>query len=385
MPAGATLTTTAPADRDEFVDTVRAAAILRVVLVHAVGPLDWLWWPAPYWVMPGMPLVFFCSGALMFQSLDRRPQAQWNVVRSRLRRLLVPCLAVLVAMVAASAVLATVTGAARYRLDWSGWYTWLVWNVPTPSVAVRAHDGHLWFAGTFTILLAVSPLLVRLHRRRVALPLVLAGSVAVGVCLRSPGPALNHLAMYAPFFCAGFFYGDGSLVRVRERSGPAPFVATTVGLAALATLVLVRDGRNPNAAVTAALTVAGAWLMVLLAARPLVTTLGRRWTRGVTSVSRRSLSIYLAGWPAAGAARRSANAFVGVDEVGTVGWAAIFLGLNVVLLAVGTCLIYPLEQLARRPVDKWFRPEGRKERGAEAGDSTTGRTASWWAGRGSNP
>jgi peptidoglycan/LPS O-acetylase OafA/YrhL len=353
--AGATPTTATPTGRDEFVDTVRAAAILRVVLVHAIGPLGWFWWPAPYWIMPGMPLVFFCSGALMFQSLDRRPQAQWHVVRSRLRRLLVPCLAVLTAMVAVSAALAAITGKTRYQLDWSGWYTWLIWNVPTPSVAVRAHDGQLWFAGTFTILLASSPILARLHRYHLALPLALIAGLSVAVFVRSPGQALNHLAMYAPFFCAGFYYGDGTLVRVRERSGPLPFVAGTALLAALSVVVFLRDGRNPNAAVTSAVTVAGAWLMLLLAARPAVQMLGRRWERGVGWVSRRSLSIYLAGWPAASAARRSANALLGVDQIGSAVWAAVFLALTFAFIVAGTAMIFPVEELARRPVGQWFR------------------------------
>jgi peptidoglycan/LPS O-acetylase OafA/YrhL len=355
--AGGTPTAAAPAARDEFVDTVRAAAILRVVAVHALNPLGWLWWPAPYWLMPGMPLVFFCSGALMLTSLERKPQAQWTVVRGRLRRLLVPCIAVLVAMVAISALLAAVTGRARYQLDWSGWYRWLIWDVPAPSAAVRAHDGQMWFVGTFTILLAVSPLLVRLHRRGLALPAALAFGLGIAFFVRQPGQALNHLGMYAPFFCAGFYYGDGTLVRVRERQGARPFLFATFLLAALSVVVFLRDGRNPNAAITSALTVATAWLMLLLAARPAVQALGRRWNRGVRWVSNRTLSIYLAGWPAAQAARRTANALFGVDELGSARWTVVFLGLTVVLLAAGTALIHPLEKLARRPLKEWFRPE----------------------------
>ena len=357
MLAGGTPTTSAPAasGRDEFVDTVRAAAILRVVAVHALNPLGWLWWPTPYWVMPGMPLVFFCSGALMLTSLERRPDAQWTVVRGRLRRLLVPCIAVLVAMVSLSALLAAVTGRARYQLDFSGWYRWLIWDVPAPSVAVRAHDGQMWFVGTFTILLALSPVLVRLHRRGLALPAALVFGLGIAVLVRQPGQALNHLGMYAPFFCAGFYYGDGTLVRWRERQGARPFLAATLLLAALSVVVFLRDGRNPNAAITSALTVATAWLMLLLAARPAVQALGRRWNRGVRWVSNRTLSIYLAGWPAARAALRSSDALLGADQLGSAAWTVVFLGLTVVFLAVGTALIHPLETLARRPMNEWFR------------------------------
>ena len=121
--------------------------------------------------------------------------------------------------------------------------------------------------------------------------------------------------------------------------------------------MFLRDGRNPNAAITSALTVATAWLMLLLAARPAVQALGRRWNRGVRWVSNRTLSIYLAGWPAAQAARRTANALFGVDELGSARWTVVVLGLTVVLLAAGTALIHPLEKLARRPLKEWFRPE----------------------------
>lgn len=355
MLAGGTSTTTAPAVRDEFVDTVRAGAILRVVVVHALSPLALLWWPAPTWVMPGMPLVFFCSGALMLTSLERKPQAQWTVVRGRLRRLLVPCLAVLAAMITVSAVLAAATGRARYQLDWSGWYLWLVWDVPDPSEAVRSHDGQMWFVGTFTILLAASPFLTRLHRRGLALPAALVFGLAVALLVPEPGKALNHLGMYAPFFCAGFYYGDGTLVRVRERQGARPFLVAAAVFLGLSVFVFLRDGRNPNAAITSTLTVATTWLLLLLAARPAVQALGRRWNRGVRWVSNRTLSIYLAGWPAARAARRSADAVVGADQIGSARWTLVFLGLTVVLLAAGTALIHPLEKLARRPVNEWFR------------------------------
>ncbi len=363
--------------RDEFVDTVRAAAILRVVAVHVLNPLGWLWWPAPYWVMPGMPLVFFCSGALMLTSLERRPDAPWTVVRGRLRRLLVPCVAVLAAMVALSAVLAATTGRARYQLDFSGWYRWLVWDVPAPSAAVRAHDGQMWFVSTFTILLAVSPVLARLHRRHLALPASLVLAAVVAFAVPDPGQALNHLGMYAPFFCVGFYYGDGTLVRARERFGALPFVVGTGLFAAMSVVVLLRDGRNPNAAITSALTVATAWLLLLLAARPAVQALGRRWNRGVRWVSGRTLSIYLAGWPATRAALRTADALYGADQRGSARWTATFLALTMVLVALGTVLIHPLENLARRPVDQWFRP--RTDAAPPSAEPEQ------WAGRGSNP
>ena len=363
MLAGRTQTTAAASGRDGFVDAVRAAAILRVVVVHALGPLGWLWWPAPLWVMPGMPLVFFCSGALMWQSLDRRPDAAWQVVRGRERRLLVPVAVFVLAMVVLSAVLAAVTGAARYQLHLSGWYRWIWLDVPAPSQAVRDHDGQLWFAGTFAVLLAVAPVLARLHRRHLAMPLALAGALAVELGTTHPPQALTKLAMYAPFFCAGFYYGDGTLVRLRERRGAPPLLAAAGLLAATGAAVYVVDPRNPNIAIAAVLPVAAAWGLLLLALRPQVTALSARWDRGVRWVSDRTLSIYLAGWPAARAAERSADALFGADETGAALWTTTYLGLTALLVVVGAALLHPVEKLARRPMSDWFE----------------------WAGRGSNP
>ncbi|MFM7068621.1 MAG: acyltransferase family protein [Actinomycetes bacterium] len=341
------------ATRDDFIDLVRAAAILRVVFVHAINPLGWLWWPAPLWVMPGMPLVFFCSGALMWTSLERRPDAQWSVVVGRLRRLLVPTLTVLVAMGALSAVLAMVSGNPRYSITWHGWYRWLLWDVPAPSVAVRTHNGQMWFAGTFTVVLAISPFLAALHRRRVALLTTLSCGLLLAATVPHPPSAINHLAMYTPFFCAGFYYGDGTLPRLRAERGFRPFVTAAVVAALLGAVVGAVDGRSPNAAITATLTVATAWLFLILAAQPTLRAFAGRHQRGVRWVSARTLSIYLAGWPAASAARRTAHALFGYERIGELDWTATYLALTTTFLVLGTAAIYPLERLARRPIREW--------------------------------
>src|SRR5215813_154115 len=67
--------------RNRYVDLLRAAAIVRVVLYHTLG-LAWL-----TVVFPAMGLMFSLGGSLMAGSLDRTGTAA--VVR-RMRRILPP-------------------------------------------------------------------------------------------------------------------------------------------------------------------------------------------------------------------------------------------------------------------------------------------------------
>lgn len=67
--------------RDRYFDTLRAAALVRVVTYHTFG---WAW---AGMVFPSMGVMFALAGTLMAKSLER-PAAK--VVKSRLRRLLPP-------------------------------------------------------------------------------------------------------------------------------------------------------------------------------------------------------------------------------------------------------------------------------------------------------
>ncbi|KUL37606.1 acyltransferase family protein [Actinoplanes awajinensis] len=68
--------------RNRYLDLLRAAAIVRVIVYHLFG---WSWLSI---VMPAMGVMFALAGSLTAASLERRPAGQ--VVTSRLRRLLPP-------------------------------------------------------------------------------------------------------------------------------------------------------------------------------------------------------------------------------------------------------------------------------------------------------
>ena len=316
----------------------------------------------------------FCSGALMLTSLQRKPQDQRSVVIDRLRRLLVPSAAFLAGAILLSAVLAATTDEARYAVDWSQWPRWLLpWGPPAPSPAIRLHDGHLWFVGTFVAMLLASPALVRLHRRNLALPLAIAFAVVIASSVPSDLLPAHKLGMYAPFFCAGFYYGDGSIMKFRSRWGSAPFLVACAALIPIAIAVGALDSRHPNLSVPSALSVAGAWGALLLAAQPAINQLGRRFNRAVRWVSARTLSIYLVGWPAAQAAKRTTDL---VADRGTGVWAALYLLATAVILGVGVTLLHPLERFAQRPL---------LQHRFQASKATRSYPKMLWAGRVSNP
>jgi peptidoglycan/LPS O-acetylase OafA/YrhL len=68
--------------RNRYLDLLRAAAIVRVVVYHLFG------WPWLSLVFPAMGVMFALAGSLTAASLDKRSAGK--VVTSRLRRLLPP-------------------------------------------------------------------------------------------------------------------------------------------------------------------------------------------------------------------------------------------------------------------------------------------------------
>ena len=70
--------------RNGYFDTLRAVALVRVVIYHAFG---WAWLPV---LFPSMGIMFALAGTLMAASLDRAGGDYWPVLRKRMRRLLPP-------------------------------------------------------------------------------------------------------------------------------------------------------------------------------------------------------------------------------------------------------------------------------------------------------
>ena len=237
-----------PASRDRYVDFLRAFSIVTVVLGHwfialihwenerifvhnAVGHQSGLWLGT--WVLQVMPIFFFVGGfsnLVGWDSVRRRGGGYGIYLRRRLTRLMRP-----------TAVFAGV---------------WIVVEVALHLADVGAPGllrgtflpfGPLWFLGVYMVIVAIAPAFIVLHRQfgwRVPVFLV-AGVVLVdvvrfGFAGRSVG-WLNLGLVWIAVHQAGFFYGDGSLLKAGRAAYLALIGAGLAVLGLLTNLILVFD------------------------------------------------------------------------------------------------------------------------------------------------
>jgi len=308
-------------DRDRFLDLVRVAAILRVLVVHGTATTGTLWWPLPSWILPGMPLVFFTAGALAAPSVLRHGRVRFH--RDRFRRLLVPYWALLATGLVALTVGGAVWGGDRWTLRPQRLVD-SVLPVVQPRLAPGLTDlgSHLWFVSTFLVLLLLAPALVDLHRRRPLLPALLCTVVFVvlnaGDRLWTPVTIeILYVPMFGIFLCAGFGYADGSLVARPGRTvGPRrPWLRPTTVAIVVAVAVVggwtayMRGTRDLNHDLVGHTCVAAGWLVLVLGLRSRIRRLGERASDLLDRITPRTLTLYLWSAPAGvlawEAARRS--------------------------------------------------------------------------------
>ena len=211
--------------RSRYVDVLRAAAILRVYLLHTL----WLsWLPA---VLPAMWVMFALAGYLAAVSLDRgRPL---RTVRSRLRRLLPPLW-----------VLALVAVPLMLHLGWHrpDPVALLNWVLPLANPPTSDWGGPfalaLWYLRAYVWLVLASPLLWWAFRRwprttLLALPTtaVLFYSPLVDLPVNALGDGLWATASYGTCWLLGFARHTGLLDRLS-----LPVVGAAAAAAALAAL-----------------------------------------------------------------------------------------------------------------------------------------------------
>jgi fucose 4-O-acetylase-like acetyltransferase len=243
-----------PATRDRYVDFLRAASILAVVFGHwfigiitwrrgvitdtsAIGVTSWLW--AGTWLFQVMPIFFFVGGfsnLTAYNAAERRGDSTWMFVRSRLERLLAPSLIFLGVWTAVQIVLhvANVGGNTGPAL-WG--QARLLRGVRPPGATIPF--GPLWFLAVYLVVVAISPLTIRLHRRyRLLVP---AAMIAGAFAADFAGFVLGHPEVRwfnVPFVLLlphqlGHFYADGSLPAQPRRTY---WLMAAVGLGALVIL-----------------------------------------------------------------------------------------------------------------------------------------------------
>jgi hypothetical protein len=244
--AGA-LAAATPASRDRYVDLLRVASLgvviaghwlmavpvrgadgsTRVTNVLALVPLLR---PAT-WLLQVMPIFFLVGGfahATALTSIARRGGGYADFARSRIARLLRPT-AVFVGVWTALAVGASLAGQDHGLV----------------RVALRTVVQPLWFLGVYLALVALAPVMWRLHQRfgwRV--PALLPAVAAVVDVLRFTGhdriAVLNLLVVWAGVHQLGFLYADGTLQRGGRRLG-----ALLMGGGLGAVLLLTTAGPYP--------------------------------------------------------------------------------------------------------------------------------------------
>jgi CubicO group peptidase (beta-lactamase class C family)/peptidoglycan/LPS O-acetylase OafA/YrhL len=288
------------APRDGFLDTVRAIALIRVIVWHTLAAV------AISWFVASMPAMFFVAGSLLARSLDRRPWRQ--LLRTRLRRLLLPFWtfgAVVLVVLVVVARLAPGPDTALSPLSL------LAWLLPLADPHGSAWEAGwattpLWYLRCYLWLLLLSPLLRRAHRRwglRVLLvPIV--GIFAVDQLMRHPemAPAavdavtyyVGDLACFSFFWLLGFSHSDGALAGLDRR---ARLEWAVIG--GVAALVWVRFVQPADLVVNnhypLLLFVGIAWLAVFLAVESWIgRATGHRLLGPVVAwMGRRSITIYL--------------------------------------------------------------------------------------------
>ena len=238
-----------PADRNRVVDALRAGSILVVVFGHwlmaAITVEDGGLVPnhllelAPQthpltWVLQVMPIFFFVGGysnALSWRSARRRAIGYGGWLRSRLRRLAIPVIPVLLFW--------TVFGwlALRLGLDWE------VLQLASQVALVPT-----WFLAAYVVIVTIAPPLLAVWDR-IGLWSIVIGLALAGLCdLLSiagdliPVGFLNYVFVWGTVHQLGYAWLDGRLGVMSRRVG-------LLLLGFVATLALVWAGPYPVAMV----------------------------------------------------------------------------------------------------------------------------------------
>ena len=289
---------TAKPSRNRYIDTLRAVAIVRVVVYHAFG---WAWLT---YVLPAMGVMFAIAGSLMAASLSKAGARK--AVWSRIRRLL--------------PALWTFAAVALPLMFWHGWSTsdpdhplhrlnLLFWLFPLEDPPGSSWGEPfwevLWYLRAYLIFVLVSPVLYFLYKRFgwavVAAPLVvLVGLTLTGFRLPDPVDGIMwDFVTYAACWLAGFAHRDGRLHRMPiALYAAAVTVIGGIGLSWLFTHPTA-EGFDLNEDPIARSLWSLAFVMIVLRFRPTMAFLDRvTWlSESVRVINARAITIYLWHFP----------------------------------------------------------------------------------------
>ena len=296
--------------RDSFLDLLRAVSICRVVLLHTLLRPPVVYLPWVMWIYPGMPEVFFVSGAVTAQMLHRRPARQ--VIARRFRRIALPYAFYAVSALSVMAVTDARSSAPGATLPISTLWHWFI-----PLLApIGSKDrvflwGQLWYVGAFLLLVLASPLLFRAERR-VGAAIALVPFTGFVFCLwltKKHNVRVDETIITACQF--GVFFALGpSYEHLRMWSWRKLVALSGVfGAAGIVTALAIEPIRDKGtqelySSRSAHLLIGAAWMLLALSAQTPV----RRWiashagaVRGVVGrINQRTFTMYLWGLPANG-------------------------------------------------------------------------------------
>jgi fucose 4-O-acetylase-like acetyltransferase len=292
-------------ERNRYLDLLRVVAIGGVVYGHwllvdvtysggrlsgldAVDYVSWGRWVT--WAFQVMPVFFLAGGyvnARSWMAHHARGETWTLWVRDRAMGLWYPT-TVFVAVGIFAAVAARAAGANPAEVAEAGWL-----------VALQ-----LWFLPVYLLLIALTPVMLTMHRRwGLAVPAGMAAAAAL-VGAGVTGPHLhvigyaNYLLVWGSMHQWGFAWQDGTLTRARWR----PYALAVGGGALLAGLVTSRTFQadmvgsgNTNPPSVALLVYSAAQAGLVIAAEPTVARLlarPRLW-RAVRRLNRATMTVYL--------------------------------------------------------------------------------------------
>lgn len=302
------LTSQTPPDRNRVVDLMRVVSILVVVFGHwlmaavtiedgALDPghlLELTSWTHPLtWVLQVMPIFFFVGGysnALSWRSARRRAESYGSWLRSRLRRLTLPVVPLLLVWGVGGAL------AIGLGLDWE-----------LLQMASQVALVPTWFLAAYVIIVALVPPTLWLWERfgwwTISLGLALVAtadvvSIAFGF---APAALLNYVFVWGTVHQLGYAWVDGAFRTRLHRMGLA--LAGFGGVLALVwagpypvAMVGLVGGLNNSQPPRLTLTLLGVFQAgLILVLEPYLARLMERraaWT-GVIAVSAQIMTLYL--------------------------------------------------------------------------------------------